>query len=254
MTDVDRVAAEIDRALPDLARRVIAAHLDLSNPHNAAFYEHPDAREHHQMNWHQWGIISHTRILLQHFESTLPPLLEEWGLRQAVDRILQAPIDGVSKWSLLRVSILLHDIGKFAARRRGRNRFHFSGHERMSGRIVRTEIDLSARGLSDAQAEYVAVTAEDHFVLGEIRRRMRDLGEYDMSWVCGPAFAREAAAIRVAHPDDAVEIGVLFLGDSLAKANPGEGPEAALSQYDLNLAVARRYLEITLSPSSLISA
>jgi len=51
-----------------------------------------------------------------------------------------------------------------------------------------------------------------------------------------------ARRIRDDHPLDYVEIGVLFLGDSLAKADPDTGPPDAIAQYYINIDVARAYL------------
>ena len=109
--DVDRAVRELDAALPELARAVIGRHLDPSDPANVRFSLDPDGREEHQTQWHQWGIITHTRMFLKHFEEEVPRLLREWGLWESVDSRLQNCIDGVSRWELLRVSILLHDIG-----------------------------------------------------------------------------------------------------------------------------------------------
>jgi hypothetical protein len=100
--------------------------------------------------------------------------------------------------------------------------------------------------LTPAQVEYIARTAEDHFVLALIRKRAREEGAYDAAFVDSPSFAETAQRIETEHPEDFVEIGILFLGDSLAKADPPHGPEPALSQYDVNILVSRRYLEVVL--------
>jgi hypothetical protein len=146
----------------------------------------------------------------------------------------------------LPVGILLHDIGKFGARFRGRSRFHFTGHEKLSGSIIREELHLEDYGLTPAQAEYVARVAEDHFVLGLMRRGARDLGGYDESFAQSSEFRTIALRIKKDHPDDFIEIGVLFLGDSLAKADPQTGPPDAVDQYDVNIEVARAYLQTVL--------
>jgi hypothetical protein len=228
-----------------LARAVIRRHLDLNAPENRAFHDEPDRREHHQTHWHQWGIIAHTRVFLEHFEVETPIYLKEWGVWEPVWDALSRKIDGLPRWDLLRVSILLHDIGKFGARRKRRSGgYHFSGHEVLSGQIIREELDLEGYGLTPAQVEYIAMTAEDHFVLGLARRNAREAGEYDRRYIQSLQFADLCRRIVVAHPEDYIEIGVLFLGDSLAKADPATGPEPAISQYGINIAAARRYLEV----------
>lgn len=237
----------IDQGLYELARDVIRRHLDLEMRETQDFLTRPDGRDQHQTMWHQWGIITHTRVFLQHFERDIPAYLQSWGLWDAVNEQLSRPVDGASRWELLRITILLHDIGKFGARFKGRQRFHFTNHERLSGDIIRHELGLSELGLTPTQVEYVALTAEDHFVLGVVRKRAREVGRYDDAFAEGLEFATLCDEIRAAHPLDYVEIGVLFLGDSLAKADPDSGPVQAVSQYATNVAVARRYLSRVLS-------
>jgi hypothetical protein len=241
----------IDDRLEDVARAVIRGHLDLSLTENATFLASPDAREQHQTQWHQWGILTHTRIFLRHYEGDIPRYLREWGVYRAVDDVLHRCIDDAMRCDLLRASILLHDIGKYSARTRGRTRFHFAHHEDQSGGIIRDELDLPSLGFSEAQTEYIARTAQDHFVLGILRKAARERGEYDEHFPDTPLFRSLCLQIKADHPHDYVEIGVLFLGDSLAKVDRVSGPERAVSQYDVNIAMAREYLRIVLDSASL---
>ncbi len=251
MPDIPSIVRRIDDALPEMARAVIRAHLDLDDESNRAFLSDPDGREQHQTHWHQWGIITHTRIFLRHFDIDIPRYLRDWDLWEQADRELSVRIDGASRWSLLRISILLHDIGKFAARTRGRQTFHFMRHESVSGEIVRNELELDQFELTPAQIEYVALSAEDHFVLGHLRKRARADGVFDTVFTESRTFVGLAEVIKQRHPFDYVEIGVLFLGDSLAKTDPISGPGQAVSQYEVNIAAARRYLEVVLREPSL---
>lgn len=249
MPDLAPVVKSIDAALPDLARGVIERYLDLQEPANRRFLSQPDAREEHQTNWHQWGIITHTRVFLHHFDTTVPNYLRAWGVWDDVNNVMMQKVDGVRKRELLKIAILLHDIGKFGARRRGKYRFHFSGHEELSGAIVRRELDLGQYGLTPDQIDYIALTAQDHFVLGLVRREARNLGEYDERFIKSAGFAEIVRSIMLSHPHDYVEIGILFLGDSLAKMDPEEDREhlePAMSQYHINILVAHRYLELVL--------
>lgn len=248
LPDIATVTRTIDHDLPETARKVIREHLDLAVPANSAFLHQPDAREHHQTQWHQWGIITHTRVFLEDLRAVVPGFLREWGLWARIDEHLRASIDGVTKWELLDIVVLLHDIGKFAARTRGRERFHFARHEQLSREIILHELDLGQFGLTPPQIEYIGLCAGDHFVLGIARKRAREQGDYNAAFVEGDEFVRLACRIEREHPDDFIEIGVLFLGDSLAKLNPPDGPEIALTQYELNIAVAHRYLSLALAP------
>ena len=247
MPDMTAVMRAVDDELPGIARLVIESHLDLSDPRNEMFLRNPDDRSQHQAQWHQWGIISHTREFLRQFDADVRCYLRAWGVLAQVDELLDQRIDGATKRDLLRISILLHDIGKFAARFVGRRgEFHFTHHERLSGEIIRSQLNLPRFGLTPAQVAYVATTAEDHFVLGLVRKRAREQGAYDVEFARGRRFRELALQIKTEHPDDYVEIGVLFLGDSLAKANPESGPELAVGQYDVNIAVAHQYLALVL--------
>jgi hypothetical protein len=236
----------IDDRLEEMARAVIRGHLDLSRPENSSFLAYPDARDQHQTQWHQWGILTHTRMFLRHYDQDIPQYLREWGVYEQVDEILRRCIDGASRWELLRAAILLHDIGKFSARTRGQKRFHFAHHEEQSGDIIRDELDLHSLGFTAAQTDYIAQTAQDHFVLGLVRKAARARGQYDETMPFTEIFRSLSLQIKAEHPDDFVEIGVLFLGDSLAKVDPASGPERAVSQYDVNILVAREYLRIVL--------
>ncbi len=251
MADLVTATREIDLALPDMAREIIRTHLDLDDPANRTFLRDPDGRDQHQTHWHQWGIITHTRVFLRQFDTDVPAYLHAWELWEPVNAVLATGIDGASRWELLRISILLHDLGKFAARTRGKNSFHFMRHETLSGKVIREQLALERFGLTRDQIEYVAHSAEDHFVLGLIRKRAREEGNFDPSFIQSERFRALAADIKRSHPEDYVEIGVLFLGDSLAKTDPRGGPELAVSQYEINIAVARRYLEEVLDDPSL---
>jgi HD domain len=233
-----------------MARAVMRKHLDMNDPANQHFLHSPDAREQHQTRWHQWGIITHTRVFLRHFDKDIPSLLTEWGLWTDTESIMSRQIDGVSRWNLLRISILLHDIGKFGSRTQGATRFHFAHHESLSGTIIREELRLERYGLTQAQIKYIAMTAEDHFVLALVRKRVREDGEYDSSYASGPNFLAVCRSIEHEHPCDFVEIGLLFLGDSMSKVDPTHGPTDAVGQYEVNIVFARQYLEAVLRVES----
>jgi hypothetical protein len=249
--DFDEIVLALNDELPEIARQTIRRHLDLSNPDNQTFLARPDGRDQHQTHWHRWGILTHTRVFLELYETVVPERLSEWGMWDDVEEALSKPVDGLPRLDLLKVSILLHDIGKFAARTRGGPSFHFSGHERLSGAIIREEIGLERHGLTQAQIDYVAMTAEDHFVLGLVRKRARELGEFTLDFPRTPEFRELSRKIKANHPEDFIEIGVLFLGDSLAKIDPQRGPERALGQSPINESVAQGYLQIVLQEPSI---
>ncbi len=248
---IDSILSSINEKLPALSRAVIERHLDTTQPENRAFLQCPDDHNQHQTQWHQWGIITHTRVFLRVFDRDVPAYLHAWGVWDAVDRVLSDHVDGLTRWQLLHVSILLHDIGKFGARTRDAHGFHFAGHESLSGRLIREELQLDQFGLTGPQIAYVARTAEDHFLLGLLRKRARQQGAFSLEFTQRQPFIEDVRRIKAEHPDDFIEVGVLFLGDSLAKAEPHAGPDRAVSQNEVNVAFARRYLELTVGKEPL---
>jgi hypothetical protein len=248
--EVSKIVAAVEEQLPELARGVIRAHLDTGEPHNKTFLDHPDQRDQHQTQWHQWGILTHTRVFLRLYETVVPEQLRAWRLWEETRAWLAQSVDSIERWDLLKISILLHDIGKFGSRTYDRGGFHFAGHEKLSGKIIREELHLERFGLTPAQIEYVALTAEDHFVLALTRKRARELGNFTPAFARSKEFREIAVKTRASHPNDFVEIGVLFLGDSLAKADES-GPEKAIAQNPSNEALARSYLEIVLKGATI---
>src|SRR5437764_1257474 len=105
--DIRAVERELDSELPALARQVISRYQDSREPETRAFLERPDGREQHQTSWHQWGIITHTRVFLRHFEQDIPRYLRDWEMWEEVDGVLRQTVEGVSRWDLLRLAILL---------------------------------------------------------------------------------------------------------------------------------------------------
>ncbi len=251
-SDFDSILSSINEQLPALSRGVIERYLDTNKPENRAFSQCPDDRNQHQTQWHQWGIITHTRVFLGVFDRDVPRYLRAWRVWDAVDRALSCHVDGLTRWQLLHISILLHDIGKFGTRTQGARGFHFAGHESLSGRLIREDVGLDQFGLTGPQIAYVARTAEDHFLLGLLRKRARHQGTFSLEYTESQPFIEDVYRLKAEHPDDFIEVGVLFLGDSLAKAEPNAGPDRAVSQNEINVAVARRYLELTVGESESI--
>ena len=75
-------------------------------------------------------------------------------------------------------------------------------------------------GLTDAQIEYIACCAELHYELGIVREMAKksDLG-YTLAFAHSTAFHEHAEQLMVRYPDFQLEVGVLFLADSLAKTD-----------------------------------
>ena len=244
--EVKRVIESLSENLPEIGRSLIEGSQDMSLQHNIDFALDPDERKHHSKKYHQHGIITHSREFERSMQQEVPNLLDEWGVLEEANKALSDEIDGISKKDLLSIASLLHDTGKFTARKVGSQENgaftpHFEDHEEHSGDIIRTSLQpiLSEQGLTDAQIEYVARCAELHFELGKVRRIakankrvgndssvggrvLRDyqemMGGYTMDFAHSSELEDAASEIIDQNPDFALEIGLQFIADGLSKS------------------------------------
>lgn len=226
-TDSSFAAELIDKLhtlLPGLGTKLVKTHQDMADPRNASFAQNPDDPEEHSPRWHQYGIVTHSYQFAQAMRLDVPRLVAGWGLADAVNTALDAQVDGTDKRQLLQIASILHDTGKFAARHweadpEGNVLARFTGHEVYSGAIVRTELRpvLLGMGMTGQQIEYVATCTELHFELGKARKASKEATGYDLAFAGSPACRTAALEIIHAHPDYALEIGLLFIADGLSK-------------------------------------
>jgi HD domain len=246
---VPQIVERLHAALPGIARDLITAHQDMSDPANVSFAAHPDSPREHAPRWHQHGILTHSDRFHDALRTAVPGYLRRWGLAGPAAAALSNEVDGVPKGQLLQIAALLHDVGKFSARTVKRRApaappsASFEDHEAHSGRIIRGELRplLTGWKLRDAHREYLARCAELHFELGKVRRASKSDGGYTMAFARSPAFATAIAPILRGNPGYALEIGVQFIADSLSKTTV-----AATSETDEEIAAERPALERSL--------
>lgn len=274
------IIASLWEKLPAIAKDLIQKSLDLSDERNRRFFENPDDFLEHEPNWHQWGIITHTKMFEKFYREEIPRYLKQWGLSDKFQKQMSEQIDGLTKDQLLNIAILLHDLGKFTERKLKREEdgsisTSFKNHEAVSGKIIRTpefsKMLKQEYGLTEAQIEYIACCAEMHYELGIVRDEAKKSAfGYTLTFVRSDEFKNRAKQIMAQYPDFQLEIGVLFLADSLAKtdirieadtdeqidsqdeliketlAQRGLNPQLikAVKQLPVNLAVAEAYLKI----------
>jgi hypothetical protein len=221
---IEHILAVLRDTLPDIAKDLITTSHDLSDPLNQSFVESPDSPAEHSPRWHQYGILTHSEKFRVFMEADTPVLLEQWGLLDKAEATLSRKIDGISKADLLQVLALLHDLGKFTARtfeyKEGKLLARFVNHEAHSGAIIRSEEfkdTLHELGLSETQIDYIALCAEHHFDLGKARQIAIDNGGYSLTFARSEAFKSVAKDIIETSPDIALEIGLMFMADSLSK-------------------------------------
>lgn len=231
MTNKHEAKAIIEKLwekLPDIARDLISKSQDLSNPRNKNYADNPDDPLEHEPKWHQWGVITHTKMFEKFYREEIPEYLRQWGLQDIVGAKMSEQIDGMSKADLLNIAVPLHDLGKFTERKlkpdeKGEVSVSFKKHEAASGRIIRTPefTDMMKKefGLTDAQIEYIATCAERHYELGIVRdeAKQSELG-YTFAFAQSDIFKNRAKEIISKYPGFEYEVGLLFIADSLAKS------------------------------------
>ncbi len=157
----------IDRDLPALARELIPR----APSATPAFLAAPDDPREHKPEWHQFGILTHTRRFVAALRDEVPPALRavDPAIAARVGRDLDRPIDGLARCDLLLIAGYWHDLGKFTTRARSRRGgWNFIGHAHDSARII--EDELAPRyGLTPAQTAYVARLAALHFAPMELK-------------------------------------------------------------------------------------
>jgi len=185
----------------------------------------------------------------------VPALLERWGIAARVVGSLERPIDGSPRAGLLRLAIPLHDLGKFAVRevrlcRGNRTATSFKRHEAESGRIIRRDLRpllCDELGLSDAQFDYVAECAARHYELAHVRDALKGAGTYDLAHVRATRFGRLCLELMGQNAGYELEIGLLWLADSLAKVGAHFEAETdeELTARDAEIRAAARSLDPT---------
>ena len=243
--DNDQILVTLRNMLPDIARGLIASRQDMSDPQQQAFKTDPDNPAEHSPLWHQYGILTHSKEFQTIIKSDLSILSAQWNISNEVKAALSKEIQGVSKADLLQIASLLHDLGKFTTRTFERQEdgtllAKFVGHETDSGAIVRTELEdvLQKLGMHEQQIEYIARCTEHHFDLGKARQVAIDNGGYTMTFARSETFKKVAQDMIKANPELALEVGLMFIADSLSKtrvmaiADTDEGIDAQRSALE----------------------
>jgi len=162
---------------------------------------------------------------------------------------------------------VLHDIGKFRKGTKARENgivSDFDDHEKKSQKIIENEFEKFIAcpfKPTQKQKEYIAQCAGSHYALGKLQHEAKKhkIG-YSLKYIESPQFKNDVQSILKEFQNLKVEIGLLFLADSLAKIDSSithmcylsnSYPECklnrALEQRPINIAAAKRYFEIILN-------
>jgi hypothetical protein len=273
--DRGKVMVDItERLQDDLAAIAVGLMADVAENEN--FRRNPDSFIEHEPKWHQFGIITHTRKFLDHYQTDAGEYFEKWGISSQIERYLTERMDDKSKAELLPIGILLHDIGKFARGfkdKDGKVKPNYDGHEAKSEQAILREGNIRYRlqrnNLTDDEIKYIARCAGLHFELGKMRAKAKqsDWG-YTIAFIESEHCQQVCTEIAQKFPEFKTEIGLLFLCDSMAKTDVVIDAEtdleiveqtpyaeqvllaqrlnpaliAAVKQGPVNIAVARKYL------------
>lgn len=232
MLSIDEIIEEVNTNLEDIARSVVSKEVDkerdsLIQQYKQQFFAELNSPEQHQPNWHQWGIITHTRNFMKMYDNEVKQYLKAWNRIEAIEEHLSKQIDGISKSKLIYLGILLHDIGKFqknySKKLNWRVIYTFNKHEVYSQEIIQNDLYPLLHDyyrLTDKQIEYIAMCARYHFELGFIR----EIGKkskygYSTAFAKSQEFKDTVLDALSSFEEYKIEVGVLFLADSYAKTD-----------------------------------
>ncbi len=211
--------------LEGIGRNLVPNQCDLDKE----FREHLDDPHHHFLSWHQWGIRTHSEKCYEFFMTTAVDLLKNWEMLDEVQLHMSKVVNKYNLFELFCLSIPFHDVGKYASCMNGDCRDH-TGHEGISGELISNENRriykfLRNANLSHEEILYVSLLGTKHFELGKIRYSLRERTEqgesvgYNLKYINSPDFLTDVAQIVEENADIAIELGLWFLIDSLAKTD-----------------------------------
>ncbi|EKD56632.1 MAG: Metal dependent phosphohydrolase [uncultured bacterium] len=267
------VIQDLLHRLPELAKSVM---LDI--PENDNFKQNPDDPDEHNPGWHQFGIITHSEKFVNSFDIEAQEYFQKWGIKEKINQKISEQIDGKTKKELLRISMILHDLGKFARSFTHKdNKFkpNFTDHEAKSEELIKGNEQIQTLlkndyKLTENQIKYIARCAGLHFELGKTKRAAKKSESgYNLVFAEGENCKEACIEIAQRYPDFKEEMGILFLCDSLSKTdvriNAGTDSEiekqsqqiesviqsrglnpkliAAIKQRPVNIAVAKTYFD-----------
>lgn len=217
--NLDKVGQKIIKKYRLNARHSQETGVD-SYPHDQKFFEKPNGMGTVRREYHYWGIRDHSyKVLL--YQEDAKDLVKQWGAGQVVKERLAEKVGNNTKGDLIKLASVLHDVGKFACRylqwRDGKLVYRFTNHEVMSGKIIREELaeELMYLGLTAEEVEYVAVLAERHYELARVR--INNKQQFNWDFVNSDYVGGMLQEIRNDNSRYDIEVGLMFLADSLAK-------------------------------------
>jgi len=226
---IEQIINEINLNLEDIAKSIVAKEIfieknNLIKLYKQQFFFEIDCNRQHKYNWHQWGIVTHSRACMSLYDNEVKNYLKEWDKLEVIEKHLNEKIDGITKSKLIYIGILLHDLGKFkkhyTIEPNHKVKCSFSQHEVYSQKIILEDIYPLLHEyykLSRNQIKYIATCAENH---GLVRQIIKKAGiNYSSEFIHSDKFKNILLNELSELKKYKIEIGLLFFADSCAKTN-----------------------------------
>lgn len=209
----EQIANELSKRLEVMGNHLSFKHLDLQNEKDIDFILNPDSSKNHARMWHQWGVVTHTRMVEKAYRERAIEYKKIKG-GEKIEQLLLKKIDGKEKSELIKIALTLHDLGKFTNRTQGKDGiFYFNNHELASRDIIQSSyFDMLENEyfLSKSQRDYIARIAETHYVFQNMREIAKQKSSYNMAFLQSEDFKNICKELKEKYPDVSLEIGVSF--------------------------------------------
>ncbi len=226
---IEEIIKEVNLNLEDIAKSIVAKEIeqednDLIKQYKQQFFVEIDSNKQHKFNWHQWGIITHSRNCMTMYDNEVKQYLKAWSKFEITEKYLLEKIDGITKSKLIYLGILLHDIGKFkkqySIESNGKVKYSFNKHELYSQEIIQNDLYPMLKdyyGLTNMQIEYISMCSRYHGFIRKISKKSKygHSVEFAQSETFKDTVLNELSSLE----EYKVELGILFLVDSCAKTD-----------------------------------
>ena len=206
------ISQELENQLPEMIKE-IATKYSVQQ-----YIQNPDFLEERLSSWHQFGLITHTKMVRDIYVNKLEDLIKKWGLDKLIKEQLNKEIDNIKKELLLNISIIFHDLGKIICLEDNRiNR----EHEVASVKLLEESFlnrRLERYTLSKNQIDYIKRVIGTHDVLGkELRDKLKEEGLLNIKFLENSEVSKICKEISSKYSDVKLEVGIFFLCDLLGK-------------------------------------
>lgn len=212
MAHSQQIIKKIKRDLKSLAVTLAKQ----SPSYTREFITHLDDVTQHSPKWHQFGILTHTMLTYDYLRQNkiYAELNQVPHIKKIVKQYLDLKIDGLKRQELLKITALLHDIGKFKVRfySNEHEQFKFKEHELVSAKIAKQYL----KGLlSEPQIKYICKVIKHHNDPLDLKKQLRKLTDS-----LNNNLQREQKLFQTMIKKmgaEAVDVLVIFWADKIAK-------------------------------------